>query len=93
MSFLKEGVIMKLKNLFISLKIGAVCVLRLKCSDSMFLDFDFVIDDEEFLWEIQEIFGDLLISRVDVLKNVYFTILLDSDLFLEFKNYLVKGCF
>lgn len=84
---------MKLKNLFISLKFGVGCVLRLKCSDSKFLDFDFVIDDEEFLWEIQEIFGGLLISRVDVLKNVYFTILLDSDLFLEFKNYLVKGGF
>ena len=84
---------MKLKDLFISLKIGAGCVLRLKCSNAMFLDFDFDIFDEEFLWEIQEIFGDLLISRVDVLKNVYFTILLDSDVFLQFKNYLVKGGF
>lgn len=84
---------MKLKDLFVSLKFGVSCVLRLKCSDAMFLDFDFGISDEEFLWEIQEIFGDLLISRIEIFKNVYVIILLDSDLFLEFKNYLVKGGF
>lgn len=82
---------MKLKNLFISLKIGAGCVLRLQCEE--FLDFDFYISDEEFFWEIQENFGDLLISSVDVFQNVRFTILLDKVLFLEFKNYLIKGGF
>ena len=83
---------MKLRNLFISL-IGASCVLRLKCFDEEFLDFYFDISDEEFLWEIQETFGDLLISRVDVFQNICFTILLERDLFLEFKDYLVKGGF
>ena len=84
---------MKFRDLFISLKMGATCVLRLKCFDSAFLDFDFGISDEEFLWEIQEIFGDFLISRVDVLSSIRFTILLDSVSFLEFKHYLVKGGF
>lgn len=84
---------MKLKDLLIDLKVGASCVLRLKCSDLMFLDFYFLIDDEMFFLEIQGIFGDCLISKVDVLKNVYFTILLDSDLFVEFKNFLEKRGF
>ncbi len=84
---------MKLKDLLIDLKVGASCFLRLKCSSSMFLDFYFSIDDEIFFLEIQGIFGDLLISKVDVLKNVYFTILLDSDLFVEFKNFLEKRGF
>lgn len=84
---------MKLKDLLIDLKVGASCVLRLKCSDSMFLDFYYFIDDEMFFLEIQGIFGDCLISKVDVLKNVYFTILLDSDLFVEFKNFLEKRGF
>ena len=79
---------MKLKDLFISLRNGASCFLKLKCSDSRFLDFYFVIDDRRFLCEFQEIFGDLLISKVEVLENIYFTILLDSDLFVEFKNFL-----
>ena len=81
---------MKLKDLLIDLRISANCFLRLKCSDSMFLDFYFSIDDEIFFLEIQGIFGDLLISKVDVLNSVYFTILLDSDLFVEFKNFLEK---
>lgn len=84
---------MKLKDLLIDLKVGASCFLRLKCSNSMFLDFYFSIDDEIFFLEIQGIFGDLLISKVDVLKNVYFTILLDSDLFVEFKKFLEKRGF
>ena len=84
---------MKLKNLFISLRGGSSCVLRLKCSDSMFLDFYFVIDDEQFLCEFQAIFGDLTISKVDVLENIYFTILLDIDLFVIFKNFLEKRGF
>lgn len=84
---------MKLKDLLIDLKFGVSCVLKFKCSDSMFLDFYFFIDDEMFFLEIQGIFGDCLISKVDVLRNVYFTILLDSDLFVEFKNFLEKRGF
>lgn len=84
---------MKLKDLFIALESGASCILKLKCSDSKFLDFYFVIDDEQFFCEFREIFGELSISKVDVLRNVYFTILLDSDLFVEFKNFLEKRGF
>lgn len=84
---------MKLKDLFIVLESGVSCVLKLKCSDAKFLDFYFVIDDEQFYFEFQEIYGDLSISKVEVLNNVYFTILLDSDLFAEFKNYLEKRGF
>ena len=84
---------MKLKDLFISLENGSSCVLRLDCSDSKFLCSYFIIDDGIFFREIQAIFGDFLISRVDVFKNVYFTILLDSDLFVEFRNFLKKRGF
>ena len=84
---------MKLKDLFIALESGVSCILKLKCSDAKFLDFYFVIDDEQFFFEFREIYGNLSISKVDVGKNVYFTILLDSDLFDEFKNYLEKRGF
>lgn len=84
---------MKLKDLFISFNGDASCVLRLKCSDSAFLDFYYVINDEVFFMEFREIFGDFTICKVDVLKNIYFTFLLDSDLFIEFKNFLVNGGF
>lgn len=79
---------MKLKDLSINLKDGASCVLRLRCYALMFFECYYFIDDEIFFLEIQETFGDCLISRVDVLKDVYFTILLDSDLFVKFKKFL-----
>lgn len=79
---------MKLKDLSIDLKDGASCVLRLRCYTLMFFECYYFIDDEIFFLEIQEIFGDCLISRVVVLKDVYFTILLDSDLFVKFKKFL-----
>lgn len=84
---------MKLKDLFISLRNGASCVLKLKSSDSLVLDYCFVIDDRQFLSEFQEIFGDLLISKVDVLKDIYFTIILDSDLFTTVKDFLERRGF
>lgn len=78
---------MKLKNLFI-LQMGVDCILRLKCSDCAFSEDYYVIDNELFFMRVQQDFGDIEISKVDVLKNVYFTVVLDRKLFVEFRNYL-----
>lgn len=78
---------MKLKDLFI-LQMGVDCILRLKCSDCAFFEDYYVIDNELFFMRVQQDFGDIEISKVEVLKNVYFTVVLDRKLFVEFRNYL-----
>lgn len=78
---------MKLKDLSINFKLANKCFLIIKNVEFP-NDYFLLVDDEIFFSVIQSNFGDLEVVGVDVLKDVYFTILLDSDLFVKFKNFL-----
>lgn len=83
---------MKLKDLSVNFKLVSKFFLVIK--NAKFVnDYFLLVDDKMFFSVIQAKFGDLEIFGVDVLDYVYVTILLDSDLFVEFKNLLEKRGF
>lgn len=83
---------MKLKDLSVNFKLVSKFFLVIK--NAKFVnDYFLLVDDRMFFSVIQAKFGDLEISGIDVLDYVYVTILLDSDLFVEFKNLLEKRGF
>lgn len=83
---------MKLKDLSVNFKLVSKFFLVIK--NAKFVnDYFLLVDDEMFFSVIQAKFGDLEIFGIDVLNYVYVTILLDSDLFVEFKNLLEKRGF
>ena len=78
---------MKLKDLSVNFKLVSKFFLVIK--NAKFVnDYFLLVDDKMFFSVIQAKFGDLEIFGIDVLDYVYVTILLDSDLFVEFKNLL-----
>lgn len=80
---------MKLKDLSVNFKLVSKFFLVIK--NAKFVnDYFLLVDDKMFFSVIQAKFGDLEIFGIDVLDYVYVTILLDSDLFVEFKNLLEK---
>lgn len=80
---------MKLKDLSVNFKLVSKFYLIIK--NAKFVnDYFLLVDDKMFFSVIQAKFGDLEIFGIDVLDYVYVTILLDSDLFVEFKNLLEK---
>lgn len=80
---------MKLKDLSVNFKLVSKFFLVIK--NAKFVnDYFLLVDDRVFFSVIQAKFGDLEIFGIDVLDYVYVTILLDSDLFVEFKNLLEK---
>lgn len=80
---------MKLKDLSVNFKLVNKFFLVIK--NAKFVnDYFLLVDDKMFFSVIQAKFGDLEIFGVDILDYVYVTILLDSDLFVEFKNLLAK---
>mgnify|MGYP001103743990 CR=1 FL=1 len=83
---------MKLKDLSVNFKLVSKFFLVIK--NAKFVnDYFLLVDDKMFFSVIQAKFGDLEIFGIDVLDYVYVTILLDSDLFVEFKNLLEKRGF
>lgn len=83
---------MKLKDLSVNFKLVSKFFLVIK--NAKFVnDYFLLVDDKMFFSVIQAKFGDLEIFGIDVLNYVYVTILLDSDLFVEFKNLLEKRGF
>lgn len=83
---------MKLKDLSVNFKLVNKFFLVIK--NAKFVnDYFLLVDDKMFFSVIQAKFGDLEIFGVDILDYVYVTILLDSDLFVEFKNLLEKRGF
>lgn len=83
---------MKLKDLSVNFKLVSKFFLVIK--NAKFVnDYFLLVDDRMFFSVIQAKFGDLEIFGIDVLDYVYVTILLDSDLFVEFKNLLEKRGF
>lgn len=83
---------MKIKDLSVNFKLVNKFFLVIK--NAKFVnDYFLLVDDKMFFSVIQAKFGDLEIFGVDVLDYVYVTILLDSDLFVEFKNLLEKRGF
>lgn len=83
---------MKLKDLSVNFKLVSKFFLVIK--NAKFVnDYFLLVDDKTFFSVIQAKFGDLEISGIDVLDYVYVTILLDSDLFVEFKNLLEERGF
>lgn len=83
---------MKLKDLFVNFKLVSKFFLVIKNAEFV-NDYFLLVDDKMFFSVIQAKFGDLEIFGIDVLDYVYVTILLDSDLFVEFKNLLEKRGF
>lgn len=80
---------MKFKDLSVNFKLVSKFFLVIK--NAKFVnDYFLLVDDRMLFSEIQAKFGDLEIFGIDVLDYVYVTILLDSDLFVEFKNLLEK---
>lgn len=83
---------MKLKDLSVNFKLVSKFFLVVK--NAKFVnDYFLLVDDKMFFSVIQAKFGDLEIFGIDILDYVYVTILLDSDLFVEFKNLLEKRGF
>lgn len=83
---------MKLKDLSVNFKLVSKFFLVIK--NAKFVnDYFLLVDGKKFFSVIQAKFGDLEIFGIDVLDYVYVTILLDSDLFVEFKNLLEKRGF
>ena len=83
---------MKLKDLSVNFRLVSKFFLVIK--NAKFVnDYFLLVDDKMFFSVIQAEFGDLEIFGIDVLGYVYVTILLDSDLFVEFKNLLEKRGF
>lgn len=82
---------MKLKDMSVNFKLGKFFLI---IKNAKFVnDYFLLVDDKTFFSVIQAKFGDLEISKIDVLDYVYVTILLDSDLFVEFKNLLEERGF
>lgn len=83
---------MKLKDLSVNFKLVSKFFLVIK--NAKFVnDYFLLVDDKMFFSVIQAKFGDLEIFGIDVLDYVYVTILLDSDLLVEFENILEERGF